>query len=265
VRVFISWSGEPSRSIAHVLNDWLESVLPQVEPWISDEEIDSGARWNEKIAESLDETNYGVVCLTRSNQHAPWLMFEAGALAKSVKTARVVPLCIDLPFEDVTGPLAALQKRRLNEDDLKRLLHDMNQATEKPMEKDRLDKIFRRSLPEIDSDVKAALENVPAPKSERKVQDMMAEVVETVRRMDRRLDEDLTRAYERALRLDEVSYPIDPQMGRPFVATTGQGMNPRPQEIYAVTRSRSASPWDHQGPSQGPEDVTNRESSPSSE
>jgi len=105
VRVFISWSGEPSRSIAHALNGWLEGVLPQVEPWMSDDGIDSGARWNEVIAESLDETNYGVVCITRSNQHAPWLTFEAGALAKSARTAKVVPLCIDLPFSDVTGLL----------------------------------------------------------------------------------------------------------------------------------------------------------------
>jgi hypothetical protein len=51
-------------------------------------------------------------------------MFEAGALAKSVKTAKIVPLCIDLPFSDVTGPLAALQKRSLGKDDVKRLLHD---------------------------------------------------------------------------------------------------------------------------------------------
>jgi hypothetical protein len=72
-------------------------------------------------------------------------MFEAGALAKSVKTAKIVPLCIDLPFSDEIGPLAALQKRSLGKDDVKRLLHDMNQATGKPMEKDRLDKIFERS------------------------------------------------------------------------------------------------------------------------
>ena len=42
VKVLISWSGDPSRSIAGALNDWLEGVLPQVEPWISDEEIRSG-------------------------------------------------------------------------------------------------------------------------------------------------------------------------------------------------------------------------------
>jgi hypothetical protein len=31
MRVFISWSGEPSRSIAHELAECLEAVLPQVD------------------------------------------------------------------------------------------------------------------------------------------------------------------------------------------------------------------------------------------
>jgi hypothetical protein len=38
MKVFISWSGEPSRTIASALNDWLEGVLPQVEPWMSDDQ-----------------------------------------------------------------------------------------------------------------------------------------------------------------------------------------------------------------------------------
>ena len=84
-------------------------------PWMSDEEIGSGARWNDASAQSLKETNFGIVCVTRANQHEPWLIFEAGALAKSVEAARVVPLCIDLSPAEVTGPLEAFQARELNE------------------------------------------------------------------------------------------------------------------------------------------------------
>ena len=64
---------------------------------MSDDEIRSGARWSDVLAKSLDETNYGIICVTRENQHAPWLVFEAGALAKRLDSGRVVPLCIDLP------------------------------------------------------------------------------------------------------------------------------------------------------------------------
>ena len=122
VKVFISWSGDPSRLIAKALAEWLRNVVQHVDPWMSDENIVSGARWNEAIAKELGETNFGIVCVTRGNQHAPWLIFEAGALAKSVEMARVVPLCIDLSFSEITGPLSGFQGRPLDRNGVGRLV-----------------------------------------------------------------------------------------------------------------------------------------------
>ena len=70
---------------------------------MSDDAIRSGARWSDAIAQSLDESDFGIICVTRDNLDAPWLLFEAGALAKRFKTARVVPLCIDLAPSDISG------------------------------------------------------------------------------------------------------------------------------------------------------------------
>ena len=87
--------------------------------------------------------------MTRENRAAPWLIFEAGALAKSVKTARVVPLCIDLPLTDITGPLARSQGRSLGYDGIRRLVHDLNKETEKPLSSERLDRSFKTAWPQL--------------------------------------------------------------------------------------------------------------------
>jgi hypothetical protein len=68
MRVFIGWSEEPSRSIAKVLHDWLQGVVQRAEPWMSDNNIDGGSRWNDRIAKALEETDFCIVCVTRENQ-----------------------------------------------------------------------------------------------------------------------------------------------------------------------------------------------------
>jgi TIR domain len=189
MRVFISWSGEPSRLIAKALDGWLESVVQHVDAWMSDEEIGSGQRWNEAIAHSLDETDLGIVCVTRANQHAPWLIFEAGAVAKSVKKGRVVPLYIDLLSTDITGPLEAFQGRSLDENGVRRLVHDLNEAAEKKMPKERLDAVFNAMWPELEAAIDEALKGMPTPdEPQRDVNDMVAEIVERVRRIERTTD-----------------------------------------------------------------------------
>ncbi len=67
-QVFISWSGEPSRSIARALGNWLRGVAQHVRTWVSDEVIETGRRWSEEIVKALDETDFGIVCVTAENQ-----------------------------------------------------------------------------------------------------------------------------------------------------------------------------------------------------
>jgi hypothetical protein len=110
------------------LHDWLQGVVQRVGPWMSDNNIDGGARWNDKIAKALEETDFGIVCVTRENQSSAWLNFEAGAVAKKVGPARAIPLLIDLPPADLKGPVPAFQWRLLNEKDLRLLVHDVNNA-----------------------------------------------------------------------------------------------------------------------------------------
>lgn len=100
MKVFLSWSGEKSRDVAFALRDWLPSVINIVDPFVSARDIDAGSRWQGEIAEQLGATNFGVVCVTKANQLSPWLNFEAGALAKTVESSRVIPLAIKVEFDD---------------------------------------------------------------------------------------------------------------------------------------------------------------------
>jgi TIR domain len=168
-------------------------VVSEAEPWMSDEDIGSGARWNDEVATALEETDFGIICLTEANLERSWMIFEAGALAKRLDVARVVPLCIDLPPSDVTGPLAAFQGRRLNEVDLKRLVHDLNATSEKPRAKDQVETIFGAMWPTLEADIarngKQPGSSVVAAsfdaEPQRTAQDMLAELVDRVRRLER--------------------------------------------------------------------------------
>ena len=135
------------------------SFSGKVEPWMSDE------RWrvalSGTIGQALDETNFGIVCVTRANQHVSWLIFEAGALAKSVELARVVPLRIDLTSSEVTGPLSDFQERQLDSDGVRRLVHDINAASERLMPAERVDTVFDAMWPRLEEAATEAINAVP--------------------------------------------------------------------------------------------------------
>jgi hypothetical protein len=75
---------------------------------------------------------------------SPWLNFEAGALATRLEVAGGVPLYIDLAPSDVTGPLADFQGRRLDKDDVRRLVHDVSEASGSPIPVESVDTLSRR-------------------------------------------------------------------------------------------------------------------------
>jgi TIR domain len=190
MQLFISWSEELSRLIALALRDWIPLVIQQVEPWMSEEEIKSGTRWGEEIARSLDQTDFGVICVTRSNQHNPWLMFEAGAIAKRLNLARVVPICIDLAPQDITGPLASYQAVRINRRGISRLMEDINDICEKPMSRERLRAVFEPQWPHLESMIdeamragEGALQVGTIAESARSEKEMLGELIVLVRQL----------------------------------------------------------------------------------
>jgi hypothetical protein len=91
MKVFISWSGQKSKYVAAKLKSWLPLVLHFIDPWMSEKDIFAGDRWSKELAESLQDTKFGIVVLTGSNRESSWIHFEAGALSKSVDEAKIIP------------------------------------------------------------------------------------------------------------------------------------------------------------------------------
>jgi CheY-like chemotaxis protein len=111
MKVFLSWSGEKSLAVAKALREWLPYINPQIEPWISGTDIVPGGRWSGEVAQQLERSDVGIVCVTPENQSSPWLNFEAGALAKKLESALVIPVAIDLRPSEVQQPLGQFQAK----------------------------------------------------------------------------------------------------------------------------------------------------------
>jgi hypothetical protein len=126
--VFISWSSERSRRAAEALRTWLPKVINAVKPWLSATDIDKGARWSADVAGRLEQAKLGIICLTPGNLHSDWILFEAGALSKTLQNTYVCPLLFGLHPADVKGPLAQFQATRATKEEVRKLLQTINAA-----------------------------------------------------------------------------------------------------------------------------------------
>ena len=158
MKVFISWSGSPSGEIAEQLRDWLPLILPAAKPFITRADINKGANWPGAIRHELEQSHYGIVCLTGGNVSSAWLAFEAGALSKQLES-RVATVLFGLNHNEVPLPLGMFQGTSFNETDMRLLINSMNTAAdleERRSEKD-LDKVFSRFWPDLNDPVTSIL------------------------------------------------------------------------------------------------------------
>lgn len=96
--VFISWSGDLARGVAEVLQEWLPTLMDDVDPWVSSVSIQAGMHWLGQVNARLDTAVFGIVLVTLENKGKEWLNFEAGALGQRFvgnERGRVVPITVD--------------------------------------------------------------------------------------------------------------------------------------------------------------------------
>ena len=161
MKIFVSWSKEPSKKIAEELKHFIEMTLPGTSVWMSEVDIGKGKRWGREIAEQLEATNLGVVCCTENNLLEPWLHFEAGALSKSVSEGMVFPVCFGFGFEQLPSTLAQFQATKFERTEILKLVHDINAQASSPVDALSLEAKFKRAWSGFEAAVNEELGRVP--------------------------------------------------------------------------------------------------------
>jgi hypothetical protein len=164
VKVFLSWSGEKSHKVALVFREWFPSVIQSLEPYVSSEDIDKGTRWSTDIAKELEDSSFGILCVTKENLYAPWLTFEAGALSKTMDKSFVSPFLFDIKRSEVDGPILQFQSTIFDKDDVYKLVKTLNTASgEDQLSESMLDKAFNVWWPTLEEELNKLREFIEEP------------------------------------------------------------------------------------------------------
>ena len=204
MKVFLSWSGHRSREVAGLLSEWLSCVIQAIRPWISTRDLDRGTIWFGEINDQLQETTVGIICLTQENKTKPWILFEAGALAKGLSTSRVCTLLIDLEPKDIEDPLAQFNHTLPTKDSIYSLVKTLNNALGPDgLDVHILDQVYETYWEHFEEKYAAILSETEThdPPKPRPKEDMLGEILENTRLMSsriRRLEAELDRGRNRS-------------------------------------------------------------------
>ena len=126
VALFVSWSGDTSKCIAEILKEWLTILFDDLDVFFTPDDIPTGNRWSNYLAQKLQECEIGLFIYTSQNLDNLWMAFEAGALSKRIDTGRVIPLLFGVNISDLKGPLSQFQARRFTQDGILKTLEAIN-------------------------------------------------------------------------------------------------------------------------------------------
>lgn len=188
MQVFLSWSGDRSRELAEALREYLPLIIQSITPWFSPEHVDKGSRWLADLTGQLQKQSVAIVCVTPECVNSPWLLFETGALSKVLDASWVCPVLLDIEPFDIKGPLAQFQATRVTKEDMRKLLATLNKRLETPLADAQINKLHETFW----GDFEKRIQDIPKPATptstpHRTQNDLLAEVLERVRGLERRL------------------------------------------------------------------------------
>ena len=148
---------------------------------MSTEAISAGDRWNDVITDALDDIDFGLLFVTEENKEKPWLLFEAGALAKNVSRSKVIPIIIDASELELSrSPLFAFQHVGMTKDGVSRVMRSIYKSLERPIISNSvLTTCIDKWWPELDDAYKKLEKPKPAKAKKKLTEDERLDRIET--------------------------------------------------------------------------------------
>jgi len=150
--------------VAEALRELLPDAIQDLKAWMSESDMMAGDRWAYRLDRQLERSAFGILCLTPENIGAPWLLFEAGSLAKSGSNAQLACYRLGLRVADVPLPLAQFHGVDADKFGTKKLLESVNAALSQPMDPVCLERVFQRWWPNFSRRIEAIPVSVERPR-----------------------------------------------------------------------------------------------------
>jgi len=212
MKVFISWSGKRSSALALALKEWLPLILQYAKPWVSEKDISAGERWAQAIAGELESSNFGILCITPENLTSEWILFEAGALSKSMQDAKVIPLLFGLELSDLSGPLSQFQALKVDQQGLLEVTKAINAVAETKAAEATINQLVPALWPQLQQLLDEIPDKEDSEKHMRPQTEILEDLVSQVRGLSSRMQEFDPDVMDRELRIHGRKYrDFDPR------------------------------------------------------
>lgn len=187
MKVFISWSGVRSKALAVALKEWVPLILQYAKPWVSEKDISAGERWAQAISGELESSNFGILCITPENINSEWILFEAGALSKSMLDAKVIPLLFGLELSDLSGPLSQFQALKVDQQGVMNVIKAINAVSENKASEATINQLVPALWAQLQQKIDDIPGKAPTGKHTRPQGEILEELVSQVRGLGSRM------------------------------------------------------------------------------
>ena len=157
LKVFISYSGDLSKSIAKEFNNWFREFI-YVDTYFLEEDIGLGQHMHEKLEEELEKTSFCIIFLTPDKINSEWMLWAAGMLSGKRSRIQTCVLTFNIPIKEVPEQLKVFINIEYSKDSIHKLLELINnEHSNKAIPKEQLNSIIENNWVSLDGKIRKLL------------------------------------------------------------------------------------------------------------